>query len=188
MGSTTVTGATTDMSQCLARSLSCRHCGHEIDNGTVRMTVLSVVYLPRRSHTSRGSYFDPILYRRSSRGHRTLEMIALGDRIRFALLWASSFCEPGPHALASLYESGKDVYTFPLSLVSREEKAPPDVIPLEKRLVRPIVARFYGRIKRLEKFNRPAVTRKLQECREGDFTDEKYEICLLCLRPAKLTV
>lgn len=39
-GGTTVTGATRDMSQCLAWSFSCRHCRHEIDNGTVQMMFL----------------------------------------------------------------------------------------------------------------------------------------------------
>lgn len=43
-GGTTVTEATRDMSQCLAWSFSCRHCRHEIDNGTVQMTFLT--YIP----------------------------------------------------------------------------------------------------------------------------------------------
>lgn len=42
-GGTTVTGATRDMSQCLAWSFSCRHCRHEIDNGTVQMTFLACI-------------------------------------------------------------------------------------------------------------------------------------------------
>lgn len=42
-GGTTVTGATRDMSQCLAWSFSCRYCQYEIDNGTVQMTFLACI-------------------------------------------------------------------------------------------------------------------------------------------------
>jgi len=48
-----VTGATRDMSQCLARSFSCRHCGQEIDNGTVQMTFLACIPAAHgQSHTA----------------------------------------------------------------------------------------------------------------------------------------
>lgn len=92
-----MTAATRAMSQCLARSFSCRYYGHEIDNGTVQMTFLACIPAAPHDHSilRRGGpiskRFPPWKPREEGGRGGTLKIIAATE---FALLWVT-VCELG---------------------------------------------------------------------------------------------